>query len=370
VAGAVVCGMTVLWALFTRNVIHWSDPLLPREILGSFFLIGHVILGAVLASNPVVWPDARGAKFPFVTLLVPCLLATLVALPFLSFRCVVEGTLVSTPTGPRAIETIRPGDMVWTRSIRGTIEPALVVRVRVDAAREHLRIRLDDGRLLRVTEMHPIARAGGYVPAGRLLPRALVVTETGTAAVAAIERASGRVLVYELTVEPNANFFAAGVLVHNKSGVGGIARNASGSLMWMRHIQDTYRASDSDGDGRSEYWVDDIAGLCFRPAAGSPLPLRFIEISMAMADGSPAAPLPNGVSSSPGAGYWFFALSNYEAEDGTLVPYSTAKASHWGAIAVPNGYGSSGRHVYILNQDGVMYRKDPEWSAPNSPRAR
>jgi hypothetical protein len=75
-------------------------------------------------------------------------------------RCIVEGVCVDTPSGRRAIETFRPGDEVWTWSEHGGREA---------------------GRITAVAE----ATVDAYL----------------------------RIL--DLSVEPNANFCAGGVLVHN-----------------------------------------------------------------------------------------------------------------------------------------------------------
>ena len=133
--------------------------------------------------------------------------ALLVALAGCATSCLVEGTLVATPDGARLIEDLRPGDPVTCREGTGFV--TAVARAQVV---EHLELSLADGRVLRVTAAHPLAVTGGWRRAGRLRPGDAVVGGR----IAAVRAVRGPVPVYDLTVAPHANFFAEGVLVHNK----------------------------------------------------------------------------------------------------------------------------------------------------------
>ena len=130
--------------------------------------------------------------------------------------CVVEGQVVSTPAGPVRIEDLEPGDQVTTGGPDGGASTGTITAVLEFRAVEHLRFRLRDGRVLRVTGTHPVRSGAGFVPAGRLRVGDAVLTEDGEALIAAIREVRETRTVYDLTVEPDHNFFVEGVLVHNK----------------------------------------------------------------------------------------------------------------------------------------------------------
>ena len=79
------------------------------------------------------------------------------------------GELIDTPKGPRAIETIRTGDLVWGRYQTG-IRPTRVVGTTSHRKPEgHVRVKLADGRELRLTADHPLySQSRGWTSAGDL----------------------------------------------------------------------------------------------------------------------------------------------------------------------------------------------------------
>lgn len=125
--------------------------------------------------------------------------------------------MVATPDGDRPIESIRAGDRVWTRGASGDREVGTVTRRWEHRAADHLVIPLADGGDLRVTAAHPVATPDGWVPAGKLEDGSMLVTAAGKSAVGTIRRESKSTRVFDLAVEPNQNYFASGVLVHNKT---------------------------------------------------------------------------------------------------------------------------------------------------------
>lgn len=172
-----------------------------------------------------------------------------------AFGCVAEGTSIATPAGPCPIEEVRPGDLVLSRAPSGLIEPCPVARAIGTTAPETLLITLADGRSLRVTAAHPISTPIGWRTAGVLCAGETVQTDAGNASVASIEVLHSRIHVYDLTIAGNQNFFANGVLVHNKSVA---ARPTLQSLSgpW-EGVSDGYLASvirlelDDSGHGRA-----------------------------------------------------------------------------------------------------------------------
>lgn len=146
-------------------------------------------------------------------------------------KCFVAGTLVDTPEGPRAIETLAVGDWVWAAQLDGAavvVVARQVVAVHERVAGERLRLgyQSDDGERgeLEVTGEHPIfdAGLGRYVWAEDLRAGAVLVLGDGRrAAVESVARVSGAAVVYNLEVEVSHNYFAGGpsgngaILVHN-----------------------------------------------------------------------------------------------------------------------------------------------------------
>ena len=137
--------------------------------------------------------------------------------------CFAAGTAVATPRGDVAIEDLQPGDRVLSLDrASGAVVPVTVTHVRVHRDRRFRFLELPGGERLGVTDNHPVfeAQSGRFVPAGRLSNASRLVLLAGDAA----ELGSGPRLagegrgdVYDLSVTGDHVFFAAGVLVHNKS---------------------------------------------------------------------------------------------------------------------------------------------------------
>lgn len=134
-------------------------------------------------------------------------------------HCIVEGTLIATPFGELPIEDLVSGDPVTSCGVDGTMHFGRVTATSEAGADEFLEIAVD-GRSapLRVTALHPIAIVSGeWRPAGELVAGDVVVTSEGPAAISEVRRRRRSVRVFDLAVEPQPAFLAAGVVVHNKT---------------------------------------------------------------------------------------------------------------------------------------------------------
>jgi hypothetical protein len=141
-----------------------------------------------------------------------------------SDSCLAEGTLVSTPEGLRAIETLKAGDFVLvadprarrprTRRILEVVRHELRETFVIDAASSHMR----------VTGEHRVwvASREAWLEADKILVGDVVcVIEGGIVREQVVEdlrRDKECVAVFDLSLDgPERTFFADGILVHNMS---------------------------------------------------------------------------------------------------------------------------------------------------------
>jgi hypothetical protein len=156
--------------------------------------------------------------------------------------CFAEGTLIDTPSGRRPIEELRPSDLVLTYDAAERVVRARpLLRVTSHAGRPVGHLALEGGGTLRVTPEHPfyLPETGEYVPVSKLREETRLLhltslrdgsfsaTSTLTEGYQAPELEVAT--VYDLTVAEEHNFFAEGVLVHNKSPITGGAAGTGGS---------------------------------------------------------------------------------------------------------------------------------------------
>ncbi|HRI48592.1 MAG TPA: Hint domain-containing protein [Pseudomonadota bacterium] len=163
--------------------------------------------------------------------LLPLSLALLGATACHPFEgCLVAGTMISTPAGPLPIEKLQPGQQVFAyNEERRCITVRAVTQIFRHKDRRYGRLTLDGGRCLLLTDSHPIylANRAAYVAAGEVAAgdEALVWEESPAAAprlsrvrvLHAFVAGSELATVFDITVEGEHNYFADGVLVHNKS---------------------------------------------------------------------------------------------------------------------------------------------------------
>jgi hypothetical protein len=128
--------------------------------------------------------------------------------------CVAEGTLLDAETGAVAVEGVRVGDRLWGYDLQHGERVLTTVRD-VRRAEVERTLRLACG--LRLTGEHPVYASGKWTPAHSLKESDELLRSDGSrVAVGKVERVRGVVAVYDVTVDEPHNFFAAGVLVHNK----------------------------------------------------------------------------------------------------------------------------------------------------------
>ncbi|MFC8797208.1 polymorphic toxin-type HINT domain-containing protein [Promicromonospora sp. NPDC057138] len=143
-------------------------------------------------------------------------------------KCFTAGTSIRTVDGTKAIEDIVVGDKVWTRNLETGADELQVVEetfVRTTTELFHLTI---NGTAVSTTAEHPfMVQSRGWLDAAFLKVGDLLVTETGTATVDAIQTEqrddADAVTVYNFHAATNHNYYVyAGetpILVHNAAHV-------------------------------------------------------------------------------------------------------------------------------------------------------
>lgn len=141
--------------------------------------------------------------------------------------CFVAGTLVQTPDGPRPIESLVVGDIVCSYDLATReILARPIIALHREKVRSLRKVTFADGQIRGLTESHPVYLPvrGAYVAVRDALPGddVLVRTEDGLEprtilAISGEETFEPSFEVYNLSVGgPEQNYFADGVLVHNK----------------------------------------------------------------------------------------------------------------------------------------------------------
>ena len=143
--------------------------------------------------------------------------------------CFLGHTLVGTPDGPRAIETLQPGDLVVSFDDQGQLYHAKVLKVHVHEGEHVVRYRLWGGAVLDATPNHWVLNQfNAFVEIGSLGSDDCLVDENDHLRPIVERIEHGRGTVYNLTVEGHHTFIAGGIRVHN-AGLGlGIAGSGGG----------------------------------------------------------------------------------------------------------------------------------------------
>ena len=137
-------------------------------------------------------------------------------MPFVPIMCLVDGTRIETPGGSRPIESLQVGDEVLSRLSNGETATGRITACYEHRVEKFLRIEFESGSVLQVTSEHPIGTPGGWRLAGALKIGDQVLTRTGWEIIAAVQSVTESSMVYNLSVAPHENYFADGILVHNK----------------------------------------------------------------------------------------------------------------------------------------------------------
>jgi RHS repeat-associated protein len=142
--------------------------------------------------------------------------------------CFPAGTLVATPHGEQAIQTLQVGQLVLAENPQsGTVEADVLQAVAVEPVQPLMTVELSDGSAITVTPNHAfwvnggrLLRTPGWLQAKDLWLGDELRTQSGTGVhVIHLRHNVGRAVVYTLTVVKDHTFFVGmtRILVHNGS---------------------------------------------------------------------------------------------------------------------------------------------------------
>ena len=133
--------------------------------------------------------------------------------------CVARGTAISTPDGDRAVEDLTSGQQVWSFDVESKqVVTANVLAILTSQTDETILI----NDQIRVTAEHPVfvtaGRKGTWKPAAQVqVGDQLLTREQKPVEVTSAKTVGGEIEVFDVAVDGPHNFFAGGLLVHNKS---------------------------------------------------------------------------------------------------------------------------------------------------------
>ncbi len=185
----------------------------------------------------------------------------------LKLACFTAGTPIETENGPQAIETIRPGDLVWCRDDDDPSAPLELKSVEQVFERwaRVLEVNLPGGVSIGTTAEHPFWVVGkGWVWAGDLVPGDQLLGEDGQeVTVESIAQTEQFEKVYNLRVADNHTYFVGSdgwgfsVWVHNARCIATpngyileISRNASWNpSQWKAALEKVAAINKAGADG-------------------------------------------------------------------------------------------------------------------------
>jgi hypothetical protein len=135
-------------------------------------------------------------------------------------ECFLPGTLVHTPSGPRPIEALRPGDRVCAFDVDGSAEDVSTVLSCMESPATRIVEVVVGAAAIRCTPMHPFWVLGeGWRSAGTLAAGAALRTKEDSVRIESVSECDGEFRVFNLEVSGHHNYFVgeSAVLVHNKA---------------------------------------------------------------------------------------------------------------------------------------------------------
>ena len=118
----------------------------------------------------------------------------------------------------------------------------------------------------------------------------------------------------------------------------------------LTSAQADYRSNDRDGNGKNDYWREDVAGLYVNKSAQGEA-ICLIDFSLAAADERPASIDPELFPSRrPHLGYWYRAIRHQDE----TVP----GPDRFAFCSFPDDYPESGRWTFIIDERNTVFKRD------------
>ena len=138
--------------------------------------------------------------------------------------CFPAGTNISTTKDSvKNIEDFKSGDSILTYdTYDNKHEEGILGKINKTSVSSLIEITFNDGNIIQTTEEHPFyVKDKGLIDASELKPLDVCKTiNEGLSTISTIDKIKGHYKVYNLLdVDPNSNYYANGILVHNKSAV-------------------------------------------------------------------------------------------------------------------------------------------------------
>ena len=137
---------------------------------------------------------------------------------YLGGACFVKGTLVSTENGLRAIETLKKGELVWSRDESSGETQLKPIKQTFEKYATTLALTFSNGETIETTREHPFYVVGrGFVKAGELGIGSSIVTRAGPSVQVVSVEAGDAQTVYNFEVADFHTYFVGQgeVWVHN-----------------------------------------------------------------------------------------------------------------------------------------------------------
>jgi prepilin-type N-terminal cleavage/methylation domain-containing protein len=161
-------------------------------------------------------------------------------------------------------------------------------------------------------------------------------------------------------------------------------RSASASLKTLCSAETDFKSNDRDDNRVQDYWTRDVSGLYCLTSAAAPgnadAAIKLIDLSVAGADCNPAAATEAGANirhisqfttQSPKAGYWYYHLygywqpmtgfwvgTTYRTNTGGATMGNVHHHSAFGFMAFPDQYKTSGRTIFIVNEENTILKRN------------
>ena len=125
--------------------------------------------------------------------------------------------------------------------------------------------------------------------------------------------------------------------------------SASSPLRTLASAQADFCAGDRDGNGVSDFWRKDVAGLYGTPGIDKQ-PIRLTELSVAVADNNPLTDLTAYGKKAPYHGYWIQTILHEDEDPAKLDP------KRFAYVMFPADVRNPPKYTFIIDENNTIYR--------------